>query len=508
MVRKQNAFVRELGIVLAILVLAAVLRAWGLAGKSFWVDEILAVERSRSLRQAVAFCSLNHEPPLRYFLVHYLARLHPPELFTRLPSYLFGVGTIAVLWLVGRMLFGAPVGVVAASLLAISSWHIVQCQDARMYAVMMFFWTLSLVLFYRALEKPTEVMWWPALAIVHAVNFYLSYLTVFVLVAEILTLIGWLAVRKWRERAAFALKPYATGALIFAGFFGMFVSFWFNPIVSLIERYTGAGAPSVEPLVRAVHPRRETIEIVGWPAQFDAAFLLGVLDRTVVPGIVGRIVALVGLSAGLSLCWRRNRPFVWIVALSFFIAIATILFTEMKRFVAARYVFHLLLFSGILLAVAIVATVKAVLTPIGGRAKRVFVTFLLALLVLVTLVRYYPYLMIFVRCERQDWRTACRWIADRAKPDDVILTGAWGTYEAVLYYGQPALTEHHAVIRCLSANSTLEEIERVPSSAGVWYITWGYLPEEIRSVIEDKMKKAIEIGGLDGTIEILRRKQQ
>jgi len=492
---------------MAILMLAAALRLWGLGSKSLWVDEILAVERSHTLRHALAFCSLNHEPPLRYYLVHYLARFNPPELFVRLPSFVFGVATIALLWWLARTLFGARVGIVAAFLLALSYWHVVQCQDARMYAVMMFFWTLSLILFFRVLETPTQPLWWPALAIVHAVNFYLSYLTAFVLVAEVLTFIGWLAVRKWRERAAFALKPYATGALIFAGFFGLAVSFWFNPVMALIERYTGARTAAAEPLVRAVLRGREVVEVVGWPAEFDAGFLLGILDKLLAPGIVGRVIALVGLSAGLSLCWRRNRPFVWIAVLSFFLSIATILFTEMKHFVTPRYVFHLLLFATITFAVAIVAAAEAILARFSGAAKRAIAAFL-ALVAVAAVVLHCPLLYLHVRCERQDWRTACRLLAENVKLNDVILTGLWGTYGAVLHYGQPALTEQHRIVNCLSTDQTAEEIERTTGSATAWYVTWGHFPNDLRPLIESKMEPVVQLPGLEGTIEIFRDKER
>jgi hypothetical protein len=327
-------------------------------------------------------------------------------------------------------------------------------------------------------------------------------LTAVVLAAEAVTLVGWLAVRKWRERGAFALRPYATGVLIFAGFFGMLVSFWFNPVVSLVERYTGAPTATVRPLVRAV---RESRLVVGWPAEFDAGFLLGVLDNLLAPGIGWGVAALIGLSAGLSLCWRRNRPFVWIAVLSFFLSIVTILFTEMRHFVAPRYVFHLLLFFTIAMAVAVVAAAEAVLARFAGGARRKAAAVLLGALALTAAFCYYPILMLQVRCERQDWRTACRWLAEHAQADDVILTGPWGTHPAVLYYGQPDLTERHEIINCLTGDRTIEEIERSP---GVWYIGWGHWPGELRSLITDKMERALALPGLDGTIEVFRRKDR
>lgn len=515
---------REAVMFVVILALAAALRLWGLGTKSFWVDEILAIERSRSLRQAVMDCALGHEPPLRYVILHHLARLNPPELFARLPSFLFGVATVGLLWLLARTLFGARVAIVAAFLLAVSPWHIIHSQDARMYAVMMFFWVLSLLLFFGALERPTQPLWWPALAIVHAVNFYLSYLTVFVLAAEVLTLVGWVVVRKWRAGATiglspkgapalgkmpvppggrFALKPYAVGALIFAGFFSVCISFWLYPLGALVQRYLDIGTPETELLIRAVYESGQ----IDWPAAFDAQFFVNVLDRLLATGHAWRVVALVGLSAGLSLCWRRNRPFVWIAALSFFITMAVILFTEMKHFVAPRYVFHFLLFFVIVLAVAIVAAAEAIMARAATRVRGTIAGIVLALATVVAMEFYVPGVLLHVRAERQDWRTACRFLAENAEPDDVVITGPWGTHLAVSYYGGSALAESHAIINCLTIERTVDEIERAADTAGVWYISWGYLPPELRLIVEEELDREVSLPGLRGTIEIFRRRR-
>jgi uncharacterized membrane protein len=494
----------ELAGLAAILILAAGLRLWGLGSKSFWVDELLAVERSRSLRQAVADCAENHEPPLRYYLVHYLAQLHPPELFTRLPSYLLGVATIALLWWLVRALFGVGAAMASAVLLTLSPWHILQCQDARMYAVMMFFWTLSLVLFFGALEKPTQALRWPALAIVHDVNFYLSYLTVFVLAAEALTFGGWLVVRKWRARERFALKPYAVGALIFIGFFGAITAAWFQPLVALVARYTPLKVATAQPAITAM-----TAGIpVGWPAEFNAQFFAALLDHLLLPGWPWRVVTLVGLSAGLSLCWQRNRTFVWIAALSFFVAMAAILFTDMRNFVAPRYVFHLLLFFLVALAIAIVAPVEAILARARSKPLRTATAIVSAGIAGVAIYLAAPTLLIDIACERQDWRGACHYLAENAKPNGVILTGPWESHLAVLYYGEPALTKDHVIRNCLTAERMWREIEDAPADVGVWYVTWwANLPDEILVVLKTRMEPVVELPGLNGTIAIWKKRR-
>jgi len=493
---------REIAVLVAIVALGAVLRAWGLASKSFWVDEIVALERSRSLRQAIAFCSLGHEPPLRYCLLHWLLRFSPPELFARLPSFVLGVATIALLWLVARDLFGPRVGAVAAFLLSVSPWHIIHSQDARMYAVMMFFWVLSLLLFFEVLRRPRRVLLWPALAVVHVANLYLSYLTVFVLAAEALVLVGWLAVRKWREGARFDLKPYGVGAFIFAGFFGVLVSFWFHPLAALFNRYLGLRPPAAGAAIRAVYEQGR----VDWPTEFDAGYLAALLDRLLVPGAIWRIVALVALSAGLSVCWRRNRTFVWLAVLSFFIGMAAILFTAMRHFVAPRYLFHVLIFSTVAIAAAIVGAVEAALGAARSRGQKIFAAALLAAVGAAALYSYVPVLLLHVRCERQDWRAACRFLEKNARPGDLILTGPWGAHVAVLYYGRSSLTDRHRIVNCLTVERMADEIEQAGGDKGVWYIAWGYVPSDLRLVIEEHLERVAYFRGLRGTISVYRRR--
>lgn len=487
----------------AVLALAALLRMYGLGAKSFWVDELFAVARSGSLKQALAYCAQNHEPPLRYVLLHFLLSGHPPELFTRLPSFVFGVATVGVLWLLVRSLFGARTALLAAALLTLSPWHLDHCQDARMYAVMMFLWTLSLLLFFRALEQPRQVLLWPALAVVHALNFYLSYLTVFVLAAQALTFAGWLAARRLREGRAFALQPYGVGALIFAGFFGFCLSFWLDVVLMTFGRYLGLDvgtyALGVSPTARLM----TSLVRVEWPAEFSVQFFVNVLDNLLAPELIWRLAALAGVSAGLVLCWRKNPVFVWTGVLSFLMALLAIRFTAMKHFVAPRYVFHLLLFSIIFSAVALDAAIDAVLGRAGTAAKRRRAIVALAVAAAVVLGLFSPTLYRHVRTERQDWRGVCRYLNANARPGDLILTGPWGTYQAVLTYGG-ALSERCAIRNSLLTDAPYKETQDAPPGTTVWYVIWGYMPDDLKVSLEASMDCVNALPGLNGTVLIFR----
>jgi uncharacterized membrane protein len=504
-------------VVAGLLLLAAALRLWGLATKSLWVDEILAVEQSRVLRQAIAHCLLGHEPPLRYFLLHVLIRFEPTELFIRLPSFVSGTATVAVLWLLVRRLFGWREAIVAAALLAVSPWHIVHSQDARMYAVMMFFWALSLLVLFAAIEHPRNALLWPALAAAHAINYYLSYLTVFVLGAEALAFAGWLAACKWHERDRFVLRPYAIGALIFAGFFGVFVSFWLHPLPLLIERYVGIRIGSMTPQIHAV---RSAVR-VDWPLALNAGFFGQMLDRLLLEGTGWNLLAFAGLVGGLALCTRRKPLFGAIALLSFGLTLTAILTTEMRGFVAWRYLFHWLLFAIIAFSVAVVAVFDATRRWIvkdqssqGERdaartsvdSSRMFIHRLVLVVACVAVLTFYlPGLWLHVSREKQDWKSACRYIAEREQPDDLILTGPWGTHAAVHYYGPSGWTEDR-VVRALNAVRVEEAF--AGATADVWLITWGPTPEGLRDVIDERFPDGPVAAwqGLQGVIVVYHRK--
>jgi hypothetical protein len=75
------------------------------------------------------------------------------EFSLRLPSALFGVATIPMVYWFGRTLFDAKVGLLAALLIALSVWEIEVSRYARAYTVYQFFYVLSLVAFYKGFMK-------------------------------------------------------------------------------------------------------------------------------------------------------------------------------------------------------------------------------------------------------------------------------------------------------------------------------------------------------------------
>src|SRR5437899_1614552 len=96
--------------IVAILLLATVLRLWGIGREGLCVDEaatIHIVERPLG-RMLELIRSDERTPPLHYLLLHYWIRLFgDSETAIRLPSAIASVGAIWMLYLLVARLFGS-----------------------------------------------------------------------------------------------------------------------------------------------------------------------------------------------------------------------------------------------------------------------------------------------------------------------------------------------------------------------------------------------------------------
>jgi 4-amino-4-deoxy-L-arabinose transferase-like glycosyltransferase len=149
------------GILLLVIVLIGLfLRAYHLAGESFWIDESFSVWMAKqSLPQIVQNTAVDVHPPLYYFILHYwVALFGTSEFAVRFLSVIFGVLAIPMIYLVGRLLFDEEVGLLGALILAVSAFNITYSQETRMYSLMVLLALLSMYFFLRFLRKSGLVL--------------------------------------------------------------------------------------------------------------------------------------------------------------------------------------------------------------------------------------------------------------------------------------------------------------------------------------------------------------
>jgi mannosyltransferase len=168
----------------ALTLLAAVLRLATLDLQSFWYDE--AFTPVHVLHPGIAatwrsFVHTENTPPLWYLMVWAVSRVAGTgEVALRLPSALAGIATVPVAWGIGRELGGRRAAILAAAIVAVNPLLVWYSQEARAYGFFVLFVALAMLCCLRAAREPTPR--WPALFALSGAGALLShYFAVFLL---------------------------------------------------------------------------------------------------------------------------------------------------------------------------------------------------------------------------------------------------------------------------------------------------------------------------------------
>lgn len=172
------------------LLLAFTLRLFRLGVESLWYDEtVSAVLASKPLPELIAHTAGDIHPPGYYLLLHGWRALTKPtlahglEFLLAFPSLWFGVVGTALLFVLGRKLFGAAVGVLALVLAAVHPFQIMYSQEVRMYTLAAACGLLCLWALLCALGGKRPVVWLGIYAVSAAVGLYTLYYFIFLWVA-------------------------------------------------------------------------------------------------------------------------------------------------------------------------------------------------------------------------------------------------------------------------------------------------------------------------------------
>src|SRR5208282_3127666 len=179
-------------VLLVLLTLAAAwLRLLHLGGKSLWLDEGATVALARASWQHFAWVWWYGEANLQtvYFLLM-RGWVHGglSEAWLRLPSALFGIASVPLMFVVARRLVSAGAALASAALLAFSPAHVYYSQEARSYTLTIFLVLMSSYFFVRAVEEGRRKSWalWTVFSIL---AFYSHDFAALVLVAQVFSLL-------------------------------------------------------------------------------------------------------------------------------------------------------------------------------------------------------------------------------------------------------------------------------------------------------------------------------
>jgi len=141
-----------------ILLIGISLRVYDLGTESYWIDEMGTVfEGQQSIHQIITSGRLD-QPPAYYFPFHFWEQFFgTSEVSTRSFSALTGIGSIVLIYLVGKELFGEIVGLLSAFFMAVTEFQLFYSQETRFYSFFEFMTLLSFLFFILALKKKKKV---------------------------------------------------------------------------------------------------------------------------------------------------------------------------------------------------------------------------------------------------------------------------------------------------------------------------------------------------------------
>ncbi len=135
-----------------ILVVAAVLRLWKLGQIPFMHDELSAIYRLRfdNFKDLILYgvCQNDSHPAgVQVFLYYWTKLVGTSEFWMKLPFALMGIGSVFLIYVIGKQWFNRKTGLLGAAFFAVSQLTVFYSQLARPYAAGLFF-VLSMTCFW------------------------------------------------------------------------------------------------------------------------------------------------------------------------------------------------------------------------------------------------------------------------------------------------------------------------------------------------------------------------
>ncbi len=428
--------------IFALTLLSAGIRLYGLGGNGLWDGEpftlLFAQRRWGDFLHYVADFSAH--PPLWFALTKLLIPSGWNEWVIRFPAAVAGVLCVPTLYVLGKHLFGARVGFMAAFLMAISPICVLYSQNARMYTTYALLSQLLIYALWRAVHEG-QARWWAALTLVAALGMYTHYLFLLPLGGALLfaaaTIIG-------RARQA-------SDGLMHARQFGQNLLVHGRGLLASVLALALLYLPWIRPFVSAFILRQLGMEEVTEQLPPLGAMLRLLMDLS---GNQNWGLVFFALAAGLGLVWlwrtRRNQHLLLFV-LTILVPSGAFVLLEPRR-LPVRYLIFVLPAYLLLIALACSEPIPLWIARILSRAwsryspqfTRLAWLVMFAVLALANLPNL-PYGKVErdIFSEKADegnaiWRTLTQAAKDGAQPGDVlILPSVTASARMVVAYFDP-----------------------------------------------------------------------
>jgi hypothetical protein len=442
-----------------ILLLAFALRVYHLGDKGLWGDEI--AQARWALFPLPKMWERFRAPPdfiLHFLFGHLALQWGTDALWVRLASFLTSVLVVPTTYAVARRVAPPRLALAAMLLVAVSPFQIWYAQDARMYASLVCFATLSLYFFLCVLDKPQ----WRAvvgLTTANALAVYTHLFGVMPLVIEGTTLLGITLMTLLRARVrvprdfVLGMTSFALTALLALPLLPGTLPYVSHPTLKGLEAEFGEHPFQITlPFLQSLLSDMGLAPDMGWRTALSLAF------------------ALIGLAALV-----RARPRAgWVLGVWLVLPLALLHVTHPGHVVANRYLIFLQPVYLLVIAFGVVALARGVnallLRAAAWRAWKAGVRAFIGASVVFFLILWVslaPLQALYARAKLNDWQTLAHFLETHATPGDVLFSEQdfWGM-QKLSYYMNPN--------QFSSPPATLEELQRAyAQDRTLWYISFG-----------------------------------
>lgn len=233
--------------------LAAALRALLIWNAPLWYDENFTYLLSTlPFDKMLAATAGDVHPPLSYIILWLMAQLGGPAWTLRIPSMLFSVGSVVLFAkLLSYLSAGRRVKIAALFIMAVAPFQLWYAQEARMYAMLEFFFLLGVLAVYR---RHWMLMLLAGVLLVYTQNYGVLYVVVLWLLAALRADRRWLFVSEMLGPSIAAIStmlmwiPWAQ--IVLAQASTIAGSYWIMPVSlgavldTLVKLFWGSAIPT------------------------------------------------------------------------------------------------------------------------------------------------------------------------------------------------------------------------------------------------------------------------
>ncbi|WP_027720163.1 glycosyltransferase family 39 protein [Maridesulfovibrio zosterae] len=395
-----------------IMLLALILRIYGIGDESLWIDEGQTVTyATKSFAGIIEYCARDVHPPLYLFIMHlWTSAFGISEAALRLPSAIFGVIAVYLTFKVGEKLMNSTGALLGAFFMAVSYMGINFSQEARSYTMLLTAILLSCHSLLLYIEKPDNKNFLYYAASV-ALMLYIHTFTVFIIMFHQLYFIN-----DWFTNSGQRLKRLVNWISVNIAALVIFSPWLFFLVRQVLAKLGGEGPGSWVPVPDHITAWRTLIQLSGGEAPLAAATLalLIFLIAAAIPQLRKKLIAPSSRPAGTKTGLFLSLWFLCAVAAPFIVSLI------LSPIYVERYAIQFLpgfcLFLGLIMS----------------RLEPVFLKSAVIFLFLGTTT--HGLWLYYTTYDKEQWREVAQFIKDNIKPGEALVMSAPWIYEPFTYY--------------------------------------------------------------------------